>query len=348
MQTDIHSFLADIWYLLLGVILMLYVITDGFDLGVGALSLFERDEDRRTEMMAGMSGVWDANETWLVLFGGALFGAFPVVYAATLQALYVPISAMLFGLIMRGIAFEFRAHARDKRIWTLMFGAGSLTAALAQGCALGGVIGGLPVAGSQFTGNLWSWLSPFSIVVAVGVAAGYALLGGTYLIIKTEAGLQLSSRRRSRVAAWIMLSAAVFVSVATPLSHEYVANRWFSIPELLFLAPLPAAALGAFVMLMRALDRGYEVSPFVWTLAIFVTSFVGLAESLYPYLVPSAFTVAEAASSSATLVFMLVGIGMLIPVMLVYNGYQYLVFGGKISQRTRDAVRRLEPGKGSE
>jgi cytochrome d ubiquinol oxidase subunit II len=327
---DVHIFLAGIWYLLLGLILMLYVITDGFDLGVGILTLLERDETRRTGMMAGISGVWDANETWLVLFGGALFGAFPLVYAVTLHALYLPVSVMLFGLILRGIAFEFHVHARDRRIWSRAFGGGSLVAALMQGYMLGAVVSGLPVKDGGFAGGMWSWLGVFSSVVALGVAAGYALLGGTFLVIKTRGALQATSRKRSSQAAWIMLVAAAYVTVATPLYYGYVAHRWFTMPQVLFLAMLPLAGLAAFARLIQSLKRGDEHAPFAWSTAIFIVSFVGLAASLYPYLVPPSLSIAGAASSSSTLVFMLAGIGMLIPVMLVYNGFQYLVFRGKI------------------
>lgn len=329
-MTDIHFFLAAVWFILLGLILMLYVVTDGFDLGVGILSLFEPDYQQRTRMMAGLNGIWDANETWLVLFGGALFGAFPSVYALVLHALYIPITAMLFGLILRGVAFEFRAHARSRRIWNLAFGSGSLLAALAQGYALGAVIGGLPVTDGEFSGSVWSWLSPFSSIVALGVAAGYALLGATYLIIKTQGELQQTCRRWSRWAAWAMLGAAVVVTIATPLLHPYIARRWFTMPDLFFLAPLPVVALAAFSRLLRTLRGAQDYSPFTWSVLIFVSSFAGLAVSLYPYLVPPAIMFADAASSSTTLVFMLVGIGMLIPVMLIYNGYQYLVFRGKL------------------
>lgn len=329
---DVHAFLAGVWYLILGLILMLYVITDGFDLGIGILTLFERDAAGRAAMMAAIGGVWDANETWLVLFGGALFGAFPVVYAVTLHALYIPVSAMLFGLILRGIAFEFLDHARHSRTLALAFGGGSLVAALAQGYMLGAVIAGLPVTNGLFSGGMWSWLGPFSSVVAVGVVAGYAVLGGTYLVIKTSAGLQRISVRRSRQAAWLMFASAICVTVATPLLHDYVAQRWFSLPAVLFLAILPLAGLVAFVRLLQALQRGREYAPFIWSVVIFVVSFVGLAASLYPYLVPPTLALAGSASSSATLVFMLAGIGLLIPVMLVYNGFQYLVFRGKIAR----------------
>ena len=349
MSMDVHAFLAGIWYLLLGLILVLYVITDGFDLGVGILALFERDAARLGVMMAGIGAVWDANETWLVLFGGALFGAFPAVYAVTLHALYVPLSAMLFGLILRGIAFEFPGYARDKRIWRLAFGGGSLVAALAQGYMLGAVIAGLPVEDGVFIGGTWSWLGPFPSVVAIGVAAGYTLLGGTYLNIKTYDELQLISRRRSRQAAWIMLASAACVTVSTPLSYGYIAQRWFTMPAVFFLAMLPLAGLAAWVRLMQALNRGKEYAPFVWSVVIFTVSFVGLAASLYPYLVPPTMSLAGSASSSATLVFMLAGIGLLIPVMLVYNGFQYLVFRGKIpreipahSVKAADVVRDAE------
>ena len=330
MQADVHSFLATTCYMLLGVILMLYVITDGFDLGVGILSLFERDESRRTEMMAVIDGMWDANEAWLVLFGIALFGAFPVVYTVTLHALYVPLGVMLVALILRGTAVMLRGPARSQRFWSLAFGGASLVAALAQGYALGGVVGGLPVADGEFTGTAWTWLSPFSTVVAAGVAAGYALLGGGYLINRTREGLQAASRRRSRYAAWIMLFAAAAVTSIMPALYRYVSQRWFTVPDLFLLAPLPAVALAAFIKLMRGLSYGDDHSPFVWSLTIFVTSFVGLAVSLYPYLVPPTLTLGETASSITVLVFLLMGIGILIPVLLVYSGYRHLVFRERI------------------
>lgn len=332
-MTEIHHFLASLWYLLLGGILMLYVITDGFDLGVGVLSLLERDDYRRGVMMAAIGGVWDANETWLVLFGGALFGAFPVVYAVTLHALYIPISAMLFGLILRGVALEFRDHAYNRMWWNFAFGGGSLLAVVAQGYALGCVISGLQVVNGKFTGSIWSWLSPFSTVVAIGVAAGYTLLGGTYLVMKTEGVLQARYCRHSRYAAWIMLFCASAVTLITPLINDYIALRWFSFPDIIYLIVLPCLALFAFVMLLRSLHGGKAHAPFIWSLMIFTSSFAGLASSLYPYLLPPSLTLDGAASSSATLMFMFVGIGMLLPVMLVYNAYQYVVFRGTIKQQ---------------
>ncbi len=326
---SVHLFLADIWFFLLGLILVLYVVLDGFDLGVGIVSLFACDERRRGIMMASLSGVWDANETWLVLLGGALFGSYPLVYGVVLHALYVPIMLMLFALIFRGVAFEFREHARRKLPWNLAFGLGSLLAALAQGFALAGILQGIPVSQGRFAGGPWDWLTPFSVLVSVGVASGYSLLGATYLIMRTEGEIQARSYRRAAVSAVVTLVVAVIVTLWTPLVHPFVAYKWFSAPYMFYIAPLPVFASFAFLMLFRALHRRRERAPFLWSLAIFVTSFVGLAISLHPFLVPPNLTLADAASSK-TLVFMLTGVGMLLPIMIIYNSYQYLVFRGKV------------------
>lgn len=326
-MTEIHNFLAMVWYLLLGLILVFYVVTDGFDLGVGILSLLHKELGGRRQMMETLHGVWDANETWLVLFGGALFGAFPRVYAELLHALYVPIMIMLLGLILRGVAFEF--FTGENRGWSLAFGIGSLLAALAQGLMLGAVIGGLANQAGDISYNTWTWLSPFSMVVAGGVVAGYAMLGAAYLIIKTKGPLQQSSRRWCRWAAWVSLLAAVIVTLATPLFHDYIARRWFSGTHIVYFVVLPVVALFMYRKLLVALRGKRDYSPFTWSIFIFIISFVGLAISLYPYLIPSALSIFDAASSSETLVFMLVGIGMLIPVMLVYNAYQYLALHGR-------------------
>jgi cytochrome d ubiquinol oxidase subunit II len=325
----VHAFLAGIWYLLLGLILVLYVVTDGFGLGIGILTLLERDAGRRGIMLATTGGGRDAGVTWLVLFGTALCGAFPAVCSVILRGLCIPLSAMLAGLVLRGIAREFMVRARDRGGWTLASGLGSLLAALAQGAVLGSLIAGLPVEDGVYSGGMWSWFGVFPGVVAVGVVAGYTLLGGTYLTMKTRDELQWISRRRSRQAAWMMLAAAACVMVMTPLLQAYIAQRWFTVPAVFLLAMLPLAGLVASACLLRALARGSARAPFAWSVAIFMVSFTGLAASLYPYLVPPAMSLDGAASSSATLVFLLAGIGLLLPVMLVYNGFQYLVFRGE-------------------
>lgn len=329
MVDTVQPFLADIWFFLLGFILVLYVVLDGFTLGVGVISLFAKNEERRDIMMASLGSVWDANETWLVVFGGALFGAFPEVYGIVLHGLYIPIMIMIFALIFRGVAFEFREHGRHKRRWNLAFSLGSTIGAAMQGVALGAVLGGIPVVALQFSGSVWHWLSPFALLTALGVVFGYTLLGATYLVLKTEGELQRRARKIAVIAAWLTVLAGVGVSVWTPLRFDYVAERWFSWPEMALLMPLPIAAALCFLMLLRGLKRGFERSPFFWSVGIFLTSFGGLAVSLYPYLVPPTVTALDSASSSKTLIFMLTGIGILIPIMMVYNGYQYLVFRGK-------------------
>jgi cytochrome bd ubiquinol oxidase subunit II len=326
----VHLFLIDVWLGFLGIFLTFYVLLDGFDLGIGVLSLFVREQERRGIMMASLSTVWDANETWLVVLGGALFGAFPVAYGVVLHALYLPIITMIFALAFRAVAFEFRAHATHRHLWDYCFGLGSLVAALCQGFALGGLISGTPVVNGQFAGGPFYWFSGFSIIVAAGVVFGYALLGATYLIIRTENELQWHAMSAAWIAGALMLAAAVGVSILTPLRYPFIADKWFghgiSAP---FILP-PAFAVLCAAMLARALFMRQEVAPFFWTVGIFLCSLIGLAASLYPYIVPGALTTQQAAADSLTLVFMMVGVGLLIPVMIFYNGYQYLVFRGKV------------------
>jgi cytochrome d ubiquinol oxidase subunit II len=223
----LQLFLGNIWFFRVGLMLVLYVVLDGFDLGVGILSLIACDEDRRGVMMSSLGAVWDANETWLVVLGGALFGAFPLVYGIALHALYLPVMMMIFGLIFRGVAFEFHAHARHKSPWGVAFGAGSLVAAICQGLILGAVIGGLSVRDNRFVGGVWDWLQPFPVLAAAGVVCGYALLGATFLIIKTTGQIQQRGYRRARISAWAMLGAAAAVTIWTPVLHEHIASNGF-------------------------------------------------------------------------------------------------------------------------
>ncbi|MHB1543592.1 MAG: cytochrome d ubiquinol oxidase subunit II [Gammaproteobacteria bacterium] len=323
--------LGNIWYGLIGIILALYVVLDGFTLGVGMLSLFSPTDARRSVLMGTLGSVWDANETWLVLLGGALFGAFPAAYALLLHALYIPIALMLFGLVLRASSFEFREHARNKRLWNLLFALASFTVALAQGLALGTVLQGIPAHHDHFTGSILGWIAPFPIVVAAGVTAGYALLGSTYLVLRTDGIIQERARRASFGLALMTFLAAATVTIWTPFLYPAVAGKWFGVPTLYLIAPLPLLAVGAFWILVRALRQHREVTPFVATVTIFLASFAGLAVSLHPDIVPPTLTVSEAAASPLTLVFMLAGIGLLLPIMMVYNGYQYLVFRGKVT-----------------
>ena len=331
--------LPDIWYALLGLFLALYVILDGFTLGVGILSLVLRKSAQRQTLMASLSNVWDANETWLVVFGGALFGAFPAMYGVTLHGLYIPVMLMLFALIFRGVAFEYQHDGETQRLWRAGFGVGSLVAASAQGFALGALLSGMPLRNGAFAGGVWDWLSPFGAVTACGVISGYGLLGASYLIAKTEGRLLKQSRLMARYLGWLTISFGALISVWTPLRFEYIATRWFSWPNTLWLAPLPIGALVCFVLFLRALRSKREYAPFIWSAGIFLTSFAGLAVSLYPYLIPTALTISEAAAPRTTLMFMLAGIGTLAPIMVAYNIYQYRVFRGKVAVDYDDRPR---------
>ncbi len=325
--------LAGVWYGVLGLFLVLYVVLDGFTLGVGILALITRNVRQREIMMASLESVWDANETWLVVFAGALFGAFPRAYATILHGLYIPVMVMLFALIFRGVAFEYR---QQNRYWRLAFGGGSLLAALAQGFALGALLSGIPLQDGVMTGGIWHWLTPFSALTAAGVVFGYALLGASYLVMKTVGALKTQSARFTRTAAWLTVFAGAGVSLWTPLRFEYVFQRWFSWPDALYLAPLPILAALCFVLLLRALRRQDEYTPLPLSIGIFITSFGGLAVTFYPYLIPTDLTIWQATASPQTLAFMLYGIGMLTPLMLIYNVYQYRVFRGKVRTEKHD------------
>ncbi|MGR8932894.1 MAG: cytochrome d ubiquinol oxidase subunit II [Gammaproteobacteria bacterium] len=330
MDTEIHTLLANIWFFIIGLILFLYVVLDGFDLGVGILCLFTRNDTHRATMMASLESIWDANETWLVLLGGALFGAFPMVYAIALHALYIPVMIMLFALIFRGVAFEFSHHARNKIPWHLAFGGSSLVAGLAQGVAFGGLISGLglPEEGDQV--SVWNWLTPFSATVAVGVVTGYTLLGATYLIIKTEGALQNISIKQAYIAIILEIAILLAVIVLASRYNPYFAARWAARDSGFYLNLFVMLAVLAFILVIRALHNKYELSAFFWSVVITLASLSAMTIGYYPYMVPASILLTQAASSSRTLIFMLASIGLLIPVMLIYSAYQYLVFRGKV------------------
>jgi len=330
MDTEIHSLLANIWFFIIGLMLFLYVILDGFDLGVGILFLFTRNEKHRAIMMTSLESIWDANETWLVLLGGSLFGAFPLVFAIMLQSLYIPVMVMLFALIFRGVAFEFRHQSRNKAPWNLAFGCSSLLASLAQGIAFGGLISGLGITEGNFQGNVWEWFTPLSALVALGVATGYTLLGAAYLIIKTEGAIQRKSIAQSYVAAILEIVLVITVVIWASRFNPYFAARWADTVTGHYLDFFLVLAVFAFIMLMWSLRRGFELRTFFWSVIIFLASFTAVTIGYYPYMIPASITLTDAASSSKTLIFMLSGIGLLIPVMLIYSGYQYLVFRGKV------------------
>lgn len=324
-------FLPQVWFVILALFLLLYVMLDGFDLGVGILSLTSSSEERRGILMTSLNNIWDANETWLVLMGGALFGAFPLAYSTILHALYIPIFIMIFGFVFRAVAFEFREHSRSKTFWNFAFGVGSLLATIGQGLSLGGVLSSIKVdEAGNFIGGNFDWLSWQTVVVALTLVQGYVLIGSTYLILKTEGELQETHYRTARIATISTLVGAVAITVATPIFFEYTRSRLFG-PMVYVFAAIPLLAILLLALLWRSLDKKQDVAPFVWAILLFLLTFAGLGLVVFPYIIPTEITIYEAAAAPSSLVFMLIFIGLLIPIMLFYNLYNYIVFRGKVS-----------------
>ncbi|OKH15000.1 cytochrome d ubiquinol oxidase subunit II [Fischerella major NIES-592] len=325
-------FLPQVWFGILALFLFLYVMLDGFDLGVGILSLTASTEERRSILMTSLSNIWDANETWLVLMGGGLFGAFPLAYGTILNALYIPILLMVFGLIFRAVAFEFREQAKRKLFWNFAFGAGSFLAALGQGFALGGVLKGIQVdQAGHFIGTTWDWLSWQTVLVALTLIQGYVLIGSTYLIWKTTGELQDTHYKTAKIAAVTTLIGAILITIGTPIFYDYARERLFHRPLVYLFAVIPLLGVLLISLLIRSLFRKEEKVPFIWTILLFLLTFVGLAMVVFPYIIPTQITIYEAAADPSALVFMIIFIGALIPVMLFYNIYQYIVFRGKVT-----------------
>jgi cytochrome d ubiquinol oxidase subunit II len=320
-----------IWAGLIAFAVIAYVILDGFDLGVGILFPFMPDEAHRDQMMNSVAPVWDGNETWLVLGGGGLLAVFPLAYSIIMPALYAPVIALLLGLVFRGVAFEFRWKTRrGKFLWDWAFAGGSTIAALAQGIALGALVQGIPVEGRAYAGGWWDWLTPFSLVTGVAVVIGYALLGATWLVLKTTGEVQERAYRYAHSTGLATLALIGLVSLWTPFLNPDFMGRWFAWPQVLFVAPVPLLVAAAAWVLLRGLRRRNESHPFLASLVMFVLCFVGLLISFYPYLVPTSVTLWEAAAPEKSLAFLLTGAAVLIPLILGYTAYSYWVFRGKV------------------
>lgn len=324
--------LATIFAFIIAFAIFAYVVMDGFDLGVALLFPFFPERRDRDVMMNSVAPVWDGNETWLVLGGGALFAAFPLAYAILMPSIYTPAIAMLLGLVFRGVAFEFRFRTeRGRFLWDFAFFGGSLIAALAQGVALGTILQGVKVSGRAYGGGWWDWVTPFTLLTGVAVVAGYALLGATWLLMKTSGDLQERAWRLSRAFAFATLFFIVAVSLATPFLETEYWRRWFEWPGIVLTAPVPVAVAAAAFFLLRALaDKRREAQPFVLSLLLFFLCFVGLGVSIWPYVVPGRVTIWDAAAPEKSQIFMLVGISILIPIILIYTAYAYWVFRGKV------------------
>jgi len=323
--------LATIWAFIIAFAVFVYVVMDGFDLGVGLLfPLFPQKADRDT-VMNSVAPVWDGNETWLVLGGGGMMAAFPLAYAVLMPAIYTPIIVMLIGLIFRGVAFEFRWRVRGERnLWDIAFAGGSWLAALAQGIALGAILQGIHVEGRQYAGGWWDWLTPFSILTGLALAVGYALLGATWLVLKTEGELRDRAYRLSWFLLFAMLGAIGAVSIATPFLNIEYAERWFTWPNILLTAPVPIAVACVAALLLRSLINRQDTPPFFLSLALFALSYAGLGISMYPYIVPQSITIWQAASPANSQLFMLVGVAIVIPLILADNGAAYRVIRSKM------------------
>src|SRR6202163_4802994 len=320
-----------IWAFIIAFAVFVYVVMDGFDLGLGILfPLFPNKSDRDV-IMNSVAPVWDGNETWLVLGGAGLMPACPLAYAVLMPAIYTPIVAMLLGLVFRGVAFEFRWRSeRERNLWDIAFFGGSLVATLAQGIALGAVLQGVHVEGRHYAGGWWDWLTPFSILTGVALVGGYCLLGATWLVMKTEGELRDEAYHLSWWLLFAMLGAIGTVSIATPFLHIQYTQRWFSWPNVILTAPVPIAVAAVSALLLRSLANRWDYQPFFLSLALFALSYAGLGISMYPYIVPQSITIWQAASPRSSQLFMLVGVAILIPLILGYTSWAYWVFRGKV------------------
>jgi len=326
-----------IWAGIIALAVLMYVLLDGFDLGIGILFPFATPKERDV-MMESVAPIWDGNETWLVLGGGGMLAAFPFAYGALMPALYGPILIMLLALILRGVAFEFRHHGRKggKAFWTAAFIGGSLCATLAQGLALGGFIQGVTLEGTSFAGGPLDWLTPYSGLVAIGLVAGYALLGATWIVWRTEGELQAKARRWGWIAIAATAGLLAAVSVATLLVHPRVAVRWgfeagvFDFAKLLPLTPIPLVGLAGLLIAAWGLRKRHHVTPFLGSYLVFFSGYVGLAVGFFPNIVPYGMTFRQAANADNALALMLVGVAILLPAILGYTVWVYWLFRGKV------------------
>jgi cytochrome d ubiquinol oxidase subunit II len=321
-----------VWAIIIFFGVFMYVVMDGFDLGIGMLYPFVPDRHDRDVMMNTVAPVWDGNETWLVLGGAGLLAAFPLAYSIILSGLYLPLIFMLLGLIFRGVAFEFRFKAleHERHIWDKAFIGGSVTAAFFQGVALGAFLQGIPVAGRAYAGGPLDWLAPFPLLSGVGVMIAYTLLGTTWLIMKTDGELQRRMIEVARPFALMLLGAIGVVSVWTPLTQPGVAARWFSFPNLILLAPVPLLVAACIIWLLRSLKREPNLSPFLAALGLIFLGYAGMAISIWPNIVPPAISIWTASSPPQSQGFTLVGTLFILPFILGYTVWSYYVFRGKV------------------
>jgi cytochrome d ubiquinol oxidase subunit II len=326
-----------VWGSIIALAILLYVVLDGFDLGVGIMFPFAPSDRCRDRMMNSIAPFWDANETWLVLGGGGLFAAFPHAYATLMPALYIPIIVMLLGLIFRGVAFEFRfkAQGKSRRLWDYVFHFGSLIATFMQGCALGAFMQGITIENNIFTGRPFDWLTPFSLTTGAALVFGYILLGATWIVMKTDEETSTWARHTASYALGFVGLFMVIVTIATPFLNEGLHQKWFLEPRVYYLLPFPILTLLLFIMIWRDLHRGRrDYRPFFMSIGIFLTSYLGLAIILWPWIVPFQMTIHQAAAAATSQSLLLIGTLTMLPIILSYTAYSYYVFRGKTHHET--------------
>lgn len=325
-----------VWYALIATAVFLYVLLDGFDLGLGILFPFAPSEKCQDRMMSSIAPFWDGNETWLVMGGGGLFAAFPLAYAILMPAFYIPIILMLLGLILRGVSFEFRfkAHGRGKKLWGYVFHLGSLVATLTQGMILGYFVQGVSVTGRSFSGGPFDWINAFSVMTGVALVAGYALLGAAWLIMKTEDVTQKWARKCTGYLFWHVAFFMGLVSLCMPIMDPRIRALWFSMPNFIYLGIMPVSCMLLFWMLWRDLRHQNEYRPFFLIQGVFLMNYIGIGISTWPWLVPYQVTFHQAAAAPESQSLLLVGAVIMLPVVLAYTGFSYWIFRGKSSHET--------------
>jgi cytochrome d ubiquinol oxidase subunit II len=320
-----------IWAGVIAFGIFMYVVMDGFDLGIGILYPFFRDKDERDAMMNTVAPIWDGNETWLVLGGAGLFAAFPLAYSVVLTALYLPLVIMLIALIFRGVAFEFRFKAkRTRHVWDAAFIWGSILATFAQGVVLGAFIEGIKVENRAFAGGPFDWLAPFPLFCGAGLVVGYAMLGCAWLLMKTEGKLRHKMYKLMLPLTCLQLLFIAAVSIWTPLAHESIAQRWFTLPNLFYFIPVPTLVAVTILGIVRAVHLKIDWQPFVLTLLLIALAYTGLAISLWPNIIPPSISIWEASAPASSQAFALVGVAIMVPIILLYTAYSYWVFRGKV------------------
>ena len=329
---DITALLPFVWAAILGVAVALYVVLDGFDLGIGILFPLAKDDAERDRMLASIAPFWDGNETWLVLGGGGLLVAFPRAYSIIMPAFYLPIVMMLLALVFRGVTFEFRGLAQHKPLWNGVFTAGSTVAGLCQGFVLGGMVQGVNVRNGAFAGGAFDWATPFGLLCALGVVAGYALLGATWLMLKTDGDMAHRAAAKAKVLLVAVLLFMAAVSLYTPLTNPRIAQRWFTLPNLFYLSPVPVLTAIVAVAQWRSIAARRELAPFLLSVALFLLGYLGLVISTFPYIVPPALTIPAAAAAPSSQAFMLIGTLVLLPLILGYTALTYWLFRGKVAE----------------